>query len=665
MNSNLFQEPRRLWWRCGFVLAAILVVTTFNWFTIEVALHSSEADGSLINLAGRQRMLSQRLSKASLGLAIAQHDGDREAWDAWHSMLESSLQEFSEGHTAMCSAKAAGGLEGHHSELVKYQLAEIEPMFTSIVNHCNTLLQQEFTAADSNVLIAFPPSYQQLAPQAEEYLTQVNQVVGQMALESQLSIIHARMWGHAGVIFVFLLVGSVVLFVLNPTITQLRDEHQHLEDTKCKMEQEHSIAVELNDLLTASIARHDALIATAADAIVITDHEFMIQRVNMAAEEVFQLEHHKLMGKQLCSLIDLRCSELNGVNVQLEGDRPASRLILSGHRTMGLRPDKVKFPAEISVSSTSVNGRTFYTTILRDVTERENMESQLAEARKMEAIGALAAGIAHEINTPMQFVADNVEFVSDSVTKLSDVVTRYEELLRCPQEISWEQRRQEIDQVIEDFDFQFVYGQLDEALADCREGIKRTVTILKAMKTFSHPGDEGLKQVDLNEALQSTLTISRTRWKYSALIDLDLDEELPPVPVYASELHQVLLNLIVNASDAIVERYGEGEHGRIHISTQHTADVAIIEIGDNGSGIPEGIQHRIFDQFFTTKEIGKGTGQGLAICQNVVVNLHGGSLSFESKEGVGTTFRIRLPLNPEENRRHQEQLSEEPVTQPR
>ncbi len=290
---------------------------------------------------------------------------------------------------------------------------------------------------------------------------------------------------------------------------------------------------------------------------------------------------------------------------------------------------------------------------VRQVREREQMHIQLAQAQKLESIGQLAAGIAHEINTPAQYVGDNLEFLEQSFGELGELLKRYQALLAAagegevPAELVAEVR-----EAAEAADVEFLEEEIPRALAQSREGIGRVSKIVRAMKDFSHPGSEQKEPIDLNHAIESTVTVARNEWKYVAELEMELDEGLPPVPCLAAEMNQVVLNIVVNAAHALGDqreaREGEGK-GRIFVRTRSEGDVwAVVEIEDTGPGIPEEIRDRIFDPFFTTKEVGKGTGQGLAIARSIVVDKHGGTLDVASEPGQGTTFTIRLPLGMEE-----------------
>jgi signal transduction histidine kinase len=274
------------------------------------------------------------------------------------------------------------------------------------------------------------------------------------------------------------------------------------------------------------------------------------------------------------------------------------------------------------------------------------LELQVVQGQKLESIGQLAAGIAHEINTPMQFVYDNIEYLGDAADKLFRVVEAYQRNLQgTGPHRPWQERLAEVNRVIEETRFAQIREQIPAAIQESREGIERVIAIVRAMKEFSHPGQEEKVGVDLNNAVCSTMTISRNRWKYVAELELDLDPDLPTLACVPAEINQVLLNLVVNAADAIVAKLGENseQKGFILVRTLHDSDNVYIEVSDTGCGIPAQVRNRIFDPFFTTKEVGKGTGQGLAICYNIVVNKHCGRFDVESKVGEGTKFRVTMP----------------------
>jgi signal transduction histidine kinase len=266
-----------------------------------------------------------------------------------------------------------------------------------------------------------------------------------------------------------------------------------------------------------------------------------------------------------------------------------------------------------------------------EFSEQGLLEGQLVQAQKLESIGQLAAGMAHEINTPIQYVGDNFRFISDSFLQIDKILAQYALLLKSVKGTeSLSNLVAEIESMITDVDLEYLREEIPQAIQQCNEGIERVAHIVKAMKEFSHPGSHRMKPVDLNHSIESTLVVCRNEWKYVAEAVTDLDPALPPVRCLAGELKQVILNLVINAAHAIAEAKRTDGLGRISVSTRQNGELVEIRIEDNGVGIPAAIQSRIFDPFFTTKEVGKGTGQGLAIARNVIVKKHGGTLSFET-----------------------------------
>lgn len=281
--------------------------------------------------------------------------------------------------------------------------------------------------------------------------------------------------------------------------------------------------------------------------------------------------------------------------------------------------------------------------IKEDITQRREMEAHLQQAQRLEAIGQLAAGIAHEINTPMQFVGDNTRFLQEAWRSLDEVITMLSSITTSETEGSL--LSQVVDR-LEAVDLKFLEKEVPQAISQSLDGIDRVCKIVRAMKEFSHPGSDDKCLADINKAIDTTITVARNEWKDVAEIETSLSPALGTVPCYLAEINQVMLNLLINAAHAIAERAEAGWNGqgRIVIRTMRDGDCAEISIQDNGCGIPSSIRPRIFQPFFTTKEPGVGSGQGLALAYTAIVKKHGGSIRFETKEGEGTTFFIRLPL---------------------
>ena len=264
-----------------------------------------------------------------------------------------------------------------------------------------------------------------------------------------------------------------------------------------------------------------------------------------------------------------------------------------------------------------------------EIQQRKELETQLVHAQKMEAVGQLASGIAHEINSPSQFANDNILFLKDAVDGFIAEIDKSE---KAPDEK----------------EMLFLKENAPQAVEQAKEGISRITTIVKSMKNFAYRDSNSEKRPnDLNQAIRSTSVVATNEWKYHADMQLNLDESLPMVPCNIGEINQVVLNLIVNGAHAIRDRFNENQKGILTVSSKHYPDAncVVISITDNGGGIPEKVQSRIFEPFFTTKGVGVGTGQGLAIAHNVIVKSHGGQIWFESKQGEGTTFHIKLLMS--------------------
>jgi PAS domain S-box-containing protein len=284
---------------------------------------------------------------------------------------------------------------------------------------------------------------------------------------------------------------------------------------------------------------------------------------------------------------------------------------------------------------------------LRDVTQRLELETQLRQAQKLEAVGSLAAGIAHEINTPIQFVGDNIRFLADSFTGLMKVLEQHRECREKMAPMMGEREElQQMRDLDKEVDVDYLKTEIPLAVEQSLEGVRRVSTIVRAMKDFSHINEREMVPADINQMLETTLTVARNELKYVADVTKDFAPDLPTVECFRNDLNQVFLNMFINAAHAIgdvASAEGQGR-GTITIATRRDGDEVVVSISDTGGGIPEGIRDRIFDHFFTTKEVGKGTGQGLSIARSIVVEKHKGAITFDSEIGKGTTFYIRLPI---------------------
>ncbi len=326
------------------------------------------------------------------------------------------------------------------------------------------------------------------------------------------------------------------------------------------------------------------------------------------------------------------------------------------------RKDGTVFPSASSLTAVrDEKGRLVcYSDVSMDISsklakekENEQLRLQLFQSQKLEAIGQMAAGIAHEINTPTQYIGDNLRFLDEIRLDLDEVETLHKALITknlngdADTELA-----QRIVSLEEEKDWDFIMKEIPLAVRQTQEGAERVLEIVRAFKEFSHPGNKEFAEVSLNEAIRNAITVARNEWKYVAEVETDLAQDLPMIQGLSGELNQVLLNMIVNAAHAIEEAVEQGvrQKGMIRIETRNRQDHVELCIQDTGMGIPEEIQHRIFDPFFTTKKYGKGTGQGLALTYSIVVKHHQGNIRFTTKPKEGTRFIIALPIHHDPNR---------------
>ncbi len=285
---------------------------------------------------------------------------------------------------------------------------------------------------------------------------------------------------------------------------------------------------------------------------------------------------------------------------------------------------------------------------LVDITERKTLESELLQAQKLESIGQLAAGIAHEINTPVQYIGDNTQFVKDAFDDLNEVIDSFKELFNTAKQGKVkDELLEQMDTVLEDADLEFLAEEVPEAISQTLEGVERVSKIVKSMKEFSHPGGEERVMTDINHAIENTITVAKNEWKYVSDLNTDFDDAMPMVSCNPGEINQVILNMIINPSHAISDVLGKHPEGKgqITITTKNRGEFVEIRIQDTGAGIPQKALDKIFDPFFTTKKVGKGTGQGLAISHSVIVDKHKGKINVQTTPGKGTTFIIKLPTD--------------------
>lgn len=283
--------------------------------------------------------------------------------------------------------------------------------------------------------------------------------------------------------------------------------------------------------------------------------------------------------------------------------------------------------------------------IIRDNSEIKRAENELCRTQKLQTLGRLAAGVAHEINTPIQFIGDNLQFMQDSFCQ-------YKRALMAYQNFRINNDQDSLLKVLNSIDLEFLNGEIPQALNQSVDGIKRVSAMVSAMRHFSHLDERRMVAADINKALESTLIILKNEVKYITNIQTNFDKNLPKVVCCIDEINQVFMNLVVNAAHSIEQKNAgfNVKKGLIRVSSQLEGKYVVVKVADDGLGIPEDIQDKIFDSFFTTKKIGKGTGQGLSISHSIVTKKHNGKLYFETVQGKGTTFIVKIPVNPDYKR---------------
>ncbi|HDS30259.1 MAG TPA: PAS domain S-box protein, partial [Firmicutes bacterium] len=382
-----------------------------------------------------------------------------------------------------------------------------------------------------------------------------------------------------------------------------------------------------------ALAMLAAVIEQTIEGVVISDVNGIIQYANPAFEKITGYSASAITGRNGVEIL----LKLVGMNLAKQTEKLMQTQGTWSGRTMCMRNDGTLYEGEIAIFPvTDEEGNpSSYVALHRDITRITMLETQLRQAHKLEAIGQLAAGIAHEISTPTRFVGENTRFVGESFGEIVNVLKKQNEILEsvknsgCLPELV-----ETVQKAIANTDIEYLTEEIPKALEQSLEGIERVTSLVRAMKDFSHPGLSEKIEIDINKAIESTITITRNEWKYVARVVTDFDENLGKVRCYPAEFNQITLNLITNAAQAIsdVSRHNSEHKGVITARTRKDGDWFEMSISDNGIGIPEETGDKIFDMFFTTKEIGQGTGQGLAISKSLVEK-HEGTITYESEVG--------------------------------
>jgi signal transduction histidine kinase len=411
----------------------------------------------------------------------------------------------------------------------------------------------------------------------------------------------------------------------------------------------------IKEVVDRTNARMKDGIESMSDGFLLVDCELRIRQLNSQFVALFDVDTSAFSAETLDESFPLECgiSKIEQVDAKRRAPLPVSIETLFPAQNIEL----TLYNGKILTWNAAQTSEAGFAVVVHDVTYRRTLETQLLSAQKHESLGTLAGGIAHEINTPVQYVSDNIAFMTDAIQGLIKIINALDG--NGSNIALTDEQRNKLSAVKDEVDFDFLSEEAPSAAGQTAEGLRQISRIVLALKTYSHPGSKTFEQVDLNGLIDTALTVARSEWKHVADLSLSCDPGLLPVACRQDELRQAVLNLIVNACHAIKD--AEADHqklGKLQIKTERGQYAGrkgvIISIADSGGGIPQEIAERIFDPFFTTKDPGKGTGQGLSIAWKTVVDLHQGHLSHKPNDIGGTTFRIFLPYG----------LGQDQMTQP-
>jgi PAS domain S-box-containing protein len=392
-------------------------------------------------------------------------------------------------------------------------------------------------------------------------------------------------------------------------------------------------------------------LSSVGDGVITTNKEGKIILMNKKAEMITGWSSEESFNRPLSDVFIIINNKNNQVYIN------PVRLLLKTSAPESINDQSILITKEnkdriIEYNASSIKDKTGnfigFIIVFRDITEQKRIEAQSALSQKMESIGQLAAGIAHEINTPMQYIGDNTRFLQDSLKNFFEILNTIEIFSQKSENLDdLKDSCSKFKKMKEELDFEYLKTEIPSAIEQTLTGVDRVRKIVLALKDFAHPGVKEKQPSDLNHGIEVTATISRSEWKYVSELETDLEEGLPPVYCVIDEINQVMLNMIVNSAHAITDaiKKESSQKGKIIISTRKEDQFVKITISDTGKGIPKSNLNKIFDPFFTTKVVGKGTGQGLAIAHDIIVNKHKGTIQVESEVGKGTTFIIRLPIS--------------------
>jgi two-component system NtrC family sensor kinase len=394
-----------------------------------------------------------------------------------------------------------------------------------------------------------------------------------------------------------------------------------------------------------NVIRETDIFEHMADGLLTINSSGIVKSINSSGFLMFGYERDTLIG---CNIESLMKSDIIQQLSVTSLDEALNDFLGQTFVTQGVKQDGSEFPIEVNFSKIPLQtqGLFIFNCVARDITQRSELEAKLRQSQKLKSIGQLSSGIAHEINTPTQYVSDNIAFLSVAFVSCLNIIRMTQTTTN--KDISQITQREidDIKTIFQDNDMDFVLTEIPLAIEQSSEGLQRVKKIITAMKSFSHTNQGKMSLVDIREAIDSTITLSRSEWRYIANLVTNYSDTLPNLNCLRDEFNQVILNFIVNAAHAIEEKYGKKSNsmGYININVYQQDNNIKITIKDDGIGMSNELKERIFDPFFTTKDVGKGTGQGLSMVYLVIVEKHKGSIEVTSQLNIGTTFTITIPI---------------------
>ena len=401
-----------------------------------------------------------------------------------------------------------------------------------------------------------------------------------------------------------------------------------------------------NQLILANEEIHQIL-TTISSIFISLDHDMRVKRWNPAAEKCFELSHDQAVGRPLTDL-----------SIEWDIQKITKKLALCASQEQPISIDDINYRQQNSLPGLlGMTGHPImdkgkpqgFLLLGADITNKKVMQAQRAQTQKLESIGQLASGIAHEINTPTQYIGDNLLFLQESFQDIQQYTEECRKVcIGAGEKHSQPDALLRLQQMEDEIDYAFLQQEMPNALSQSLEGIRQVADIVRSMKEFSHPGSKDKSLININNGLKNTIIVSKNTWKHQADLQTDLDADIPSIWAFSNGLNQAFLNIIINASQAIAQMRKEhdiAEKGTITVKTWAEKDHVFIRISDTGPGIPYEIQEYIFDPFFTTKEVGQGTGQGLYLTHQIIADEHAGSITLHSEPGKGTAFEICLPVD--------------------